>query len=429
MPVSCLVVGGGGREHALVRCLAASPEVERVYCAPGNPGITAEAKARLVPCAADDLPGLVAFARAQGVSLTVVGPEAPLVLGLVDAFHAAGLTILGPSAAAAALEGSKDFTKRILAEAGVPTAASTTHRDLATALAALPDGPIVVKADGLAAGKGVVVADTRGEAEAALRSFLGAGDLGEAGRTVLLEERLVGEEVSVIALCDGVRALCFPPAQDHKRLGTGDVGPNTGGMGAYAPAPALDATALDAVRTEVLEPVLRTMAARGTPFRGFLFAGLMLTPSGPRVLEFNVRFGDPEAQVLLALLDTEAASPYAAFLAAAEGRLTADALRFLPGAAVCVVVAAEGYPGTPRRGVRLPPLDPMPTGVRVLHAGTALDDAGHLVTHGGRVLGVTSEAPTLRAALDACYAGVERVLWPGAQYRTDIGARALARAP
>ena len=417
------MVGGGGREHALVRVLLRSPQVTEVLCAPGNAGIADEPGARCVPVAATDIDGLLELARGTEVSLTVVGPEAPLVAGLVDRFQAAGLRILGPVAAAAELEGSKVFCKRIMDAAGVRTAGWRTFADLETAREALPEGPVVVKADGLAAGKGVVVAANRAEADAALVEMLGDQRFGEAGSRVLIERCLEGEEVSVIALCDGTRAVCFPPAQDHKRVGEGDVGPNTGGMGAYAPAPCLDAAALATVRTEVLEPVLAEMRRRGTPFRGFLYAGLMLTAEGPYVLEFNVRFGDPEAQPLLGLLDGDA---YPLFAAAADGDLGDLEPTFHDGAAACVVLASAGYPRSSSKGDVITGVDAANDldGVTVIHAGTRRDD-GVLVTNGGRVLGVTGRAADLRQALAACYRGVAAIDWPGMHFRRDIGHRAL----
>ncbi len=419
----CLVVGGGGREHALVRVLLASPQVSEVLVAPGNPGIAAESGARCVDVAATDLDGLVELAASAEVALTVVGPEAPLVAGLVDRFAAAGLRVLGPTAAAARLEGSKVFCKEVLAAAGVKTAEWAAFTDLDEALDALPDGPVVVKADGLAAGKGVVVAGERAEAAAALREMLGARRFGDAGARVLVEACLEGEEVSVIALCDGERGVCFPPAQDHKRVGEGDSGPNTGGMGAYAPAPCLPAAALAEVERSVVAPVLAEMRRRGAPFRGFLYAGLMLTADGPYVLEFNVRFGDPEAQPLLALLRGDA---FERFVEAADGRLGPAPLEVREGAAACVVLAAEGYPASPRKG---DPIDGLPAaagvpGVAVLHAGTRRDGDA-FVTAGGRVLGVTAVADDLRGALDRCYRAVGHISWPGMHYRRDIGHRAL----
>ncbi len=421
----CLVVGGGGREHALVCALLRSPQVEQVIAAPGNPGIAAEPKARCAAVSATDLEGLLALAEAESIDLTVVGPEAPLVAGIVDRFRAAGQLILGPDAEAARLEGSKAFCKAVMAEAGVPTAECRTFTELAAALAALPAGPIVVKADGLAGGKGVVVAPDRDTAAAALEEIMGDRRFGEAGDTVLLEEMLYGEEVSVIALCDGERALCFPPAQDHKRLLEGDEGPNTGGMGAYAPAPVLDAEGLERTRTEVILPMLQEMARRGHPFHGFLYAGLMMSPEGPKVLEFNVRFGDPETQPLLSLLGGD---PAALFASAARGALAVDRLELLGGAAACVVLAAEGYPRSPNKG---DPIEGVAAadaveGVKVYQAGTRREGEA-LHTNGGRVLGVTATGADLHQALERAYQGCERIEWRGLQYRRDIGHRALKR--
>jgi phosphoribosylamine---glycine ligase len=423
--VRCLVVGGGGREHALVRALLASARVTEVLAAPGNPGIASEPGARCVAVGANDIPGLVALAR-EGVDLTVVGPEAPLVAGLADALRAAGCLVLGPGAGAARLEGSKAFAKEIMAAAGVPTAGAQVFSALEPALAALPDGPSVIKADGLAAGKGVVVAADRATAAAALHEMLGERRFGEAGAQVLIEDYLEGEEVSVIALCDGHRALCFPPAQDHKRLGEGDTGPNTGGMGAYAPAPCLPEAALEAVREMVLLPVLAELRRRGMEFRGFLYAGLMLTSAGVRVLEFNVRFGDPEAQPLLGLTAGDDLADL--FAAAAAGALPEDArLPTSAGAAACVVLASEGYPRAPRVGDRIEGLDQAAgvDGVHVFHAGTRAA-GGAILTAGGRVLGVTGLAPDLRQALGKAYEAAAHIRWPGRQMRADIGHRALS---
>jgi phosphoribosylamine--glycine ligase len=420
-----LIVGGGGREHALARIVAASPLVSSVLVAPGNPGIAAEPKTRCVAVDASDVSGLLALARTESVGLTIVGPEAPLVAGLVDAFEAAGLRVLGPRAAAARLEGSKAFAKEVMAAAGVPTARAEVHTTLDAALAALsrwPTPEVVIKVDGLAAGKGVVVAENHGQAASALHDAFG-GRLGAGGDRVLLETWLAGDEVSVIALCDGERALLFPPAQDHKRIGEGDTGPNTGGMGTYAPAPVLDATDLERVRQRVIEPVLAEMRRRGTPFRGFLFAGLMVGPNGFDVLEFNVRLGDPEAQVMLGLL---AEDPVPAFVAAAEGDLTGHTLDARPGEhAACVVLAAAGYPEAPRRGdpIELPSV--LPPAVAVLHAGTRRAPDGRLLTDGGRVLGITGRGPTLAAAVAACYEAAAGIRFEGRQMRRDIAHRAL----
>ncbi len=416
-------MGGGGREHALVRALLRSPQVGEVLAAPGNAGILGETGARCVDVSATDIEGLLELARSAEVALTVVGPEAPLVAGLVDRFRAAGHCVLGPVAAAAHLEGSKVFCKQVLEGAGVPTAAWQAFSDLDAARTALPDGPVVVKADGLAAGKGVVVAGDRAEADAALVSMLGDRRFGEAGARVLVERCLDGEEVSVIALCDGEHALCFPPAQDHKRIGEGDTGPNTGGMGAYAPAPCLDAAACQRVTREVLEPVLAEMRRRGAPFHGFLYAGLMLTAEGPYVLEFNVRFGDPEAQPLLELLSSDA---FTAFCQAADGALSPDALAFHEGASACVVLASAGYPASSSKGDVISGLEAAGDveGVTVVHAGTRRE-GDTVLTNGGRVLGVTARGSDLRAAFDACYTAVDQIDWSGMQFRRDIGHRAL----
>ena len=423
--MNVLVVGGGGREHALVRVLSASPRIDSIVAAPGNPGMAAEPKTHCVPVAVDDLDGLLQLAQAGKVDLTIVGPEGPLVAGLVDRFEAVGLTILGPTAAAAALEGSKIFAKEVMHAAGVPTASAQVFESLDAALAALrdwPDEAVVVKVDGLASGKGVVVATDKVTAEAALRDSF-AGRFGSGGGRVLLERFLPGAEVSVIALCDGTRALLMPPAQDHKRVGEGDLGPNTGGMGTYAPALVPGGPTADDLRRLVFEPVLAEMARRGTPFRGFLFAGLMVGPAGWHVLEFNARLGDPETQVMLALL---AEDPVPAFVAAAGGALGAASLNFRTDAhAACVVVAAAEYPGTPRRGdaIRLPPSPA--ANVAILHAGTRRDADGVLRTDGGRVLGVTGVGPDLADALSLCYSTCGAIEFPGMQYRRDIGHRAL----
>lgn len=415
-----LVLGGGGREHALAWKLAQSPHLTQLWCAPGNPGTAAHA--RNVPLRPDDPAAVVAFAREQRVDLVVVGPEAPLMAGVADALAAAGVACFGPVAAAARVEGSKAYAKEVMAAAGVPTAAAETFTDPARAeAAARAMGRVVVKADGLAAGKGVVVALSPEEAVAAVREMTA---LGEAGRRLVLEEVLEGEEVSVIALCDGERYALLPPAQDHKRVGEGDTGPNTGGMGAYAPAPFLSREALAQVGEQVISPVLALLRERGAPFRGALYAGLMLTRAGPRVLEFNARFGDPETQVLMMQL-REDLLPL--LDACARGRLEARPLLEHPGASVGVVVAAHGYPASPRKGdpVALGAVDP---GAQVFHAGTA-EGGGGLVTSGGRVLTVCARGAGVAEARERAYAAVSRVSIPGAHFRRDIGAKALAAAP
>ena len=419
-----LVVGGGGREHALCWAIAASPLLARLWCAPGNPGIAAVAEC--VAIGAEDVPGIVAFARGQAVDLVVVGPEAPLTLGLADACAAAGLRCFGPTAAAARLEGSKAFCKQVADAAGVPTAAWARFEDAGAARAHVraQGAPIVVKADGLAAGKGVVVAATVAEAEAAIADIMESRIHGAAGAAVVIEECLLGEEISCFALCDGVTALPLGAAQDHKRVGEGDTGPNTGGMGAYSPPPAFTPAVQEAVMRRIIAPTLAEMAARGTPFRGVLFAGLMLTADGPKLIEFNVRFGDPECQALLLRLRSDL---LAALLAACEGRLSGLDLAWSLAASLVVVMAAKGYPDTPRKGSEIKGLARAAglPGARIFQAGTALRGDGALVAQGGRVLAVAGTGATLRQARDAAYAAVDAIDWPGGFCRRDIGWRAL----
>jgi len=418
-----LVVGSGGREHALCWALSASPLLTKLWCAPGNPG-TAEL-AENVPIGVLDIAALVEFATANAVDLVVPGPEAPLVAGIADAMGRAGIACCGPSAAAARLEGSKSFTHEVCDTAGIPTALWERFHDAAAArdFVRRRGAPIVVKADGLAAGKGVVVAATVAEAEAAIASFMEAGTLGAAGATLVIEECLVGEEVSLFALCDGTTAIPLGSAQDHKRVGEGDTGPNTGGMGAYSPPPALSPGLEEAAMERIIRPALAELARQGTPFRGILFAGLMVTADGPKLIEFNVRFGDPECQVILARLMSDLLP---ALQAACDGELAGFSLRFRPDAALGVVMAARGYPGdyakhTPIRGVEAAAAVP---GVTVFHAGTdRRNDA--LVSNGGRVLTVVGTAPDLPAARAAAYAAVAKLDWPEGFCRRDIGWRAL----
>ena len=415
-----LVLGSGGREHALAWKLAQSPELDALICAPGNPGTAALAENR--PVVPDRPESVVTLAREARVDLVVVGPEGPLVAGVADAVRAAGIAVFGPDAAAARLEGSKAFAKEVMIASGVRTAAGRAFTSVPEAEAwARARGSVVVKADGLAAGKGVIVARGADEAVAAVRSLAG---IGEAGRTLVLEEVLDGEEVSVIALCDGARYVLLPPAQDHKRLLDGDQGPNTGGLGAYCPAPVLDAAALQRVGEEVIAPVLRTMAGRGTPFRGALYAGLMVTRTGPAVLEFNARFGDPEVQVLAMSLG-EDLLPW--LDACARGTLSSRPLSVLPGASVGVVLASAGYPAAPVIGTPITGTDRIGGSCQVFHAGTALRD-GALVTAGGRVLTVCARGPTLAEARANAYGAVSRISFEGMQYRRDIGARGLGTA-
>ncbi|HWG95321.1 MAG TPA: phosphoribosylamine--glycine ligase [Mycobacteriales bacterium] len=410
-----LVVGSGAREHALLLALRRDAAVGRLVCAPGNAGTAALAETRPLDVADPD--AVAALAVAEGVDLVVVGPEVPLVAGAADAVRAAGLACFGPSAAAAQLEGSKAFAKDVMASAGVPTAAAQVFEDAdacARHLSGAP-APYVVKADGLAAGKGVHVGRDLDVATAFARDALSGG-----GR-VVVEDYLDGPEVSLFALTDGTTVVPLLPAQDHKRVGDDDTGPNTGGMGAYAPLPWLPEGTVERVEREVLQPVVDAMRERGTPFAGLLYAGLAMTSRGPQVVEFNCRFGDPETQVVLALLDT----PLAGLLhACATGRLAEHPpLQWRPGAAVTVVVAAEGYPGTPARGDEVV-VGPLPDGVEVLHAGTARD-GDRLVAAGGRVVSVTATGADLAAARDAAYAGVEAVRLRGGHWRTDIARRAV----
>jgi len=414
-----LVVGGGGREHALAWKIAKSPRVTKLWCAPGNPGTARVAEN--VPLRADDVEAVARWAAGQRVDLAVVGPEAPLVAGLADRLAAAGVPVFGPTAAAARLEGSKAFAKEVMAAAGVPTAGYAVFDALEPALAHArgAGGRVVVKADGLAAGKGVVVCGSVEEAEGALRAILVDRVHGAAGARVVLEERLEGPEVSVIALTDGERVLPLPPAQDHKRIHDGDRGPNTGGMGAFCPTPTLDAAGLAEVERRVLLPTIREMARRGTPFRGALYAGLMVTRDGPRVLEYNARFGDPETQPILMRLRGDLVP---ALLGAARGDLSGASLDLDPRAAVGVVLAAEGYPGSVAAGDAIDGAEgPFPDGVEVFQAGTSRDAAGRLVTAGGRVLTVCALGDGLPAAAARAYEAAAGIRFRGRQYRTDIG--------
>ena len=418
-----LVVGSGAREHALCWALAASPRLSRLWCAPGNAG-TAEV-AESVPVEATDIAALVRFARENTVDLVVPGPEAPLTAGLADALAAAGIACCGPTAAAARVEGSKSFTKELCAAAGIPTAAGARFDDIAAARAYVRErgAPIVVKADGLAAGKGVVVAESVAEAEAALESFMLRGALGEAGRSVVIEEMLVGEEASFFALCDGEEAVALGSAQDHKRVGEGDVGPNTGGMGAYSPPPVFTPDMERETMRRIVRPALAELARRGTPFRGILFAGLMLTADGPKLIEFNARFGDPECQALLLRLRSDLLGLLAA---ACEGRLAEARAEWSEESAIVVVMAAKGYPGTPVKNTEIKDLERAAAtmGVRVFHAATERR-GGRLLATGGRVLSVCATGGNLREAREAAYRAVDAIDWPEGFCRRDIGWRAL----
>jgi phosphoribosylamine---glycine ligase len=409
-----LVVGSGGREHALVRALLRSPQQPEVLCAPGNAGIRRDATPLDAP--ADDPRGLAAAAAAAAIDLAVVGPEAPLVDGAADALADAGVRCFGPSAAAARLEGSKAFAKEIMGAAGVPTAAHRVVTSVDDGLAAVPGYPAVIKADGLAAGKGVVIAPDEAAARTALTAMLVERRFGD--HPVVVEEHLAGDELSLLALCDGERAVPLAPARDYKRIGDGDTGPNTGGMGCYSPVPEGEALVADVI-AGVHQPVVDELARRGTPFHGVLYAGLMLGPDGPQVLEFNVRFGDPETQVVLPRLRTDL---LALLLAATEpGGLAATALDWDPRAAVCVVLASRGYPESAVTGDPIAGLDALPPGVEVFHAGTAERD-GAIVTAGGRVLGVTALGPDRAAARSAAYAAADVIAFEGRQLRRDIAA-------
>jgi phosphoribosylamine--glycine ligase len=408
-----LLVGSGGREHALAWAIARSPLLEELLIAPGNPGTAALGRNMAIPV--NDFMALVDLARREQVDLAVVGPDNPLAEGLVDQLQAAGITAFGPTAAAARIESSKIFAKQIMAEAGIATAEAHAFDDpaAATAFARSSGRTWVVKADGLAFGKGVIVPADPDGTLAAIAQLAAT----PSGSRLLLEEYLAGPEVSLLALCDGERLLALPPARDYKRLGDGNTGPNTGGMGAVAPAPGVTDELATTIVRETMQPVVDRMAALGTPFRGALYAGLMLTEAGPRVLEFNARFGDPETQVVLPLIEGDL---LAALLACAEGRLAPDMLRPRSGHAVCVVLAAAGYPGTPQRGDPIRGLETAGDDVLIFQAGTAMQEDG-LVTSGGRVLGVTGFGTDFSTAREQAYAQADAIDFAGKQYRSDIG--------
>ena len=425
-PARVLVVGGGGRENALAWALARCSGVEQVWVAPGNGGTLELAGCRQLAIGESDHAGLLAACREHAIELVVVGPEAPLAAGLADQLRAAGLPVFGPGADGAQLEASKQWAKALMVEAGIPTAGFWPASSREQALAALEaqGKPLVVKADGLAAGKGVTVAETLEEARAAIEEVFD-GRFGSAGASLVLEERTHGPEVSVFALSDGQRLVLLPPAQDHKRIGEGDTGPNTGGMGAYAPAPLLDAAGLEQVRQQVLEPTLKALQARGIDYRGVIYAGLMLTESGPSVIEFNCRFGDPECETLMPLLGPELAQ---VLLACAQGRLDqAPELSIAPRCSACVIAAAAGYPGEIRKG------DPIHSSLvpgddlQLFHAGTRREADGTCLSSGGRVLAVVAQADDFDAAFARAYAGLEQVSFEGITFRRDIGHQVRSR--
>lgn len=416
-----LVVGSGGREHALCWKIAQRPDTE-VYVAPGNIGMVDVAT--LVNIKVDDIAGLVDFAKAEEIDLTVVGPELPLTLGIVDAFQEAGLACFGPNKAAAKLEGSKAFSKELMKKYGIPTAAFDTFTDVDKAKAFVDEigVPCVVKADGLAAGKGVIICMTREEADKAIEDMLTDHAFGDASATIVIEEYMVGPEVSVLAFADGKTVLPMVSAQDHKRIFDGDKGPNTGGMGAYSPAPVYTEALSAEVNKTIIEPTIAAMAAEGTPFTGILYTGLMLTEKGPRVLEYNVRFGDPETQPIMVRMKSDIV---ALFQACVDGKLDEATLEWHDEAAVCVIMASGGYPASSEKGVPIYGLDDIAAEEAIVfHSGTAEKD-GEIVTNGGRVLGVTAKDATIKGAIDKAYAAVEKINFDHMQFRRDIGARAL----
>lgn len=424
-----LVVGSGGREHALVWKIAQSPEVKEIFCAPGNGGTCGLASN--VPVAAEDIEQLLLLARSEDIDLTVVGPEAPLVAGISDRFREAGLTVFGPSQAAAHLEGSKIFAKEFMQRHGIPTARYRVFREATEAESSLSGGeftfPVVVKADGLAAGKGVLICENLGEARGAVDSLMRKRLFGAAGDCIVVEEFLSGEEASFMVLCDGSRLVPLVPSQDHKKIYDGDRGPNTGGMGAYSTDFILSESLTQDIIKRVFQPTLEGLADQGAPYQGILYAGLMLTREGPKVLEFNVRLGDPETQVVLPRLRSDLLP---LLLAAARGDLSNVSVSWDDGAAVCVVMASQGYPGSYEKGEEITGLEMVEESgdAVVFHAGTRRE-GDSIFTSGGRVLGVTSRASSLEAAIMKAYEGVNKVHFQGMYYRRDIAAKGLARSP
>ncbi len=422
-----LIIGSGGREHALAWHIAQSPRVQQVYVAPGNAGTGLETGVENIPLSADDIEGLLSFASQHQIELTIVGPEAPLVAGIVDVFTANGLPCFGPSAAAAQLEGSKAFAKDFMTRHGIPTAAYGyfTEVDAARSFIREHGAPIVIKADGLAAGKGVVIAQTSAEAETAVTDMLAGNAFGEAGHRIIIEELLEGEEASFIVMADGQHILPLATSQDHKALNDGDLGPNTGGMGAYSPAPVINDEVHKNVMHSVIQPTVRGMAEQGMPFTGFLYAGLMLSPQGDiKVLEFNVRFGDPETQPIMMRLQSDLS---VLCLAAVEGRLDQVSAKWDPRSCLGVVMAAGGYPGNYAKDRAISGLDAdKPKTWRAFHAGTRLEN-GQVVTAGGRVLCVCALADTVGEAAQYAYSGCQNIHWDDVFFRQDIGYRAIDR--
>lgn len=416
-----LVVGAGGREHAILWKLTQSPQQPKLYCAPGNPGT--ETLATSVGIGTEDVAALADFAQREGIDLTVIGPEAPLLAGIVDEFESRGLRVFGPRRAAALIEGSKAFAKEVMEKRGVPTAryGDFTDAEAARAYVREQGAPIVIKADGLAAGKGVIVAMTLAEAEAALDMIMRENAFGDAGRRVVVEEFLTGQEATVMAFVSGQTIKLMVPSQDHKPAYDGDKGPNTGGMGTYSPVPVVTAELLEEVERTIIRPVVEGLAADGTPYKGVLYAGLILTTEGPKVIEFNARFGDPETQVVLTRLESDLLD---VFNSVVDGTLEQQDLKWSEQAAVCVILAAEGYPADYRKGDVIHGLDSADANSAIFHAGTKRTEAG-IVTNGGRVLGVTGFGLDLRAAQQQAYAAVERVSFSGAHYRRDIADKAL----
>jgi len=423
-----LVIGSGGREHALLKAFAQSSKPSALFAAPGNPGTAA--LGTNVDIASDDLDGLVAFAKDEDIDLTIVGPEQPLVDGIVDRFEAAGLRIVGAPADAARLEGSKAFADQFMERHGIPTANfrvfAADEYDEASAYLDEVGAPIVVKADGLAAGKGAFVCSTLEEAHDALDQIVQDRAFGEAGDQVVIEEKMDGEEVSVLALTDGTHYVLLPPSRDHKPIGEGGTGPNTGGMGAFAPAPIVDGSLLTRICRDIIEPTLQGMQEEGTPYRGVLYCGLMITSDGPKVVEYNCRLGDPEAQVILPLVESDIVD---IFDSLADGTLEGGSLRTAPGSAACVVLASDGYPIEYETGFEITGIEAAEAldDVSVVHAGTRRRADGVLVTDGGRVLGVTALGRDLKAALNRAYEGVDRVQFQGKTFRPDIGEKGQTR--